>query len=69
MSAAEGFAVRRITSKDGAPLRRPWRVTLQLVGPPLVLGYALVRAETATEAANACRLGLPACTVFGVCEA
>lgn len=69
MTALEGFAVRRITDKTGAPLLRSWRVAVQLVGPPVVLGVAILRAETATAAANACRNALPACTVFDVVEA
>lgn len=69
MSAADGLNVTRITDKTGAPIRRAWRVTVALVGPPTVLGHAILTAETATEAAQACRLGLPACTVFDVSPA
>jgi hypothetical protein len=69
MSAADGINVVSIRDKDGAPVRRPWRVAVQLPGPPCVLGVALLSAETATDAAQIVRRSYPGCDVEHVEDA
>lgn len=69
MSAAEGAAVVRIVGKDGAPIRRAWRVAVQLPGPPCVLGVAILTAEHATDAAQRVRDAYPGSVVFDVSDA
>ena len=66
MTASEGSQVVRILDKDGAPVRRAWRVAVQLPGPPCVLGVAILSAETATAAAQVVRRSYPGCTIFDV---
>lgn len=50
MSAADGLHVVRIVDRAGQPVRRAWRVAVQIPGPPCVLGTAVLVAETASEA-------------------